>query len=154
MNSKKERYMQLKHEILGNCGQCMGFRAKGVNLTDNSAKPACAPSVDCHKSCPALGLGGGAAKRVAQVPVVNQVAGGNIAEKAKVAEGRAAQGIGVAPGNIAEGAAQQRGQEKSYIAQSCHRCGKNEDRAVLFPCRALGKSLWVCARCLPALIHG
>ena len=43
---------------------------------------------------------------------------------------------------------------KKYIAQTCFRCAASEDRSVLLPCRHEGKSLWVCTRCLPALIHG
>ena len=49
---------------------------------------------------------------------------------------------------------QQRERGKKYIAQTCFRCGAGEDRSVLLPCRHEGKSLWVCTRCLPALIHG
>jgi ferredoxin len=41
-----------------------------------------------------------------------------------------------------------------YIEQSCYRCGTGEQRAVLIPVRTEGKSLWVCTRCLPVLIHG
>jgi MinD superfamily P-loop ATPase len=44
--------------------------------------------------------------------------------------------------------------EKTYIEQSCHVCGAGEDQRVLLPCRKAGASLWVCTRCLPALIHG
>lgn len=54
--------------------------------------------------------------------------------------------------HAAEALQHQRG--KTYIAQSCFRCGAKEDRSVLLPCRHEGKSLWVCTRCLPALIHG
>jgi ferredoxin len=43
---------------------------------------------------------------------------------------------------------------KTYIAQTCHVCGTGEDNRVLLPCRKDGASLWVCTRCLPALIHG
>jgi Na+-translocating ferredoxin:NAD+ oxidoreductase RNF subunit RnfB len=42
----------------------------------------------------------------------------------------------------------------AYIKQSCHICGQGEDQRVLLPCRKAGESLWVCTRCLPALIHG
>ena len=52
----------------------------------------------------------------------------------------------------AEVVMEQRG--KAYIAQTCHVCGMGEDRRVLLPCRKEGASLWVCTRCLPALIHG
>ena len=40
------------------------------------------------------------------------------------------------------------------IAQTCFKCGRSENDAVLFPCRHQGASLWACARCLPQLIHG
>jgi MinD superfamily P-loop ATPase len=40
------------------------------------------------------------------------------------------------------------------ITQRCFRCGNSEDDAVLFPVRHQGRSLWACAHCLPALIHG
>jgi Fe-S-cluster-containing hydrogenase component 2 len=42
----------------------------------------------------------------------------------------------------------------TYIAQTCHVCGASEDQRVLLPCRTEGRSLWVCTRCLPQLIHG
>ncbi len=53
-------------------------------------------------------------------------------------------------------AAEARAEERSpaYIAQRCFRCGTGEEQAVLLPCRSKGQSLWVCTRCLPALIHG
>ena len=40
------------------------------------------------------------------------------------------------------------------IAQHCFRCDTDEDQAPLLPVRHKGRSLWVCTRCLPALIHG
>lgn len=46
----------------------------------------------------------------------------------------------------------ERGQ--TYIAQHCFHCDVGEDAAHLLPFRHQGKSLWVCTRCLPALIHG
>jgi Fe-S-cluster-containing hydrogenase component 2 len=42
----------------------------------------------------------------------------------------------------------------AYIEQVCHVCGAGEQSRVLLPCRKDGASLWVCTRCLPALIHG
>jgi len=48
----------------------------------------------------------------------------------------------------------QRQRGKTYIGQTCFRCGGSEERSVLLPCRHEGKSLWVCTHCLPALIHG
>ncbi len=41
-----------------------------------------------------------------------------------------------------------------YITQRCLRCANGEDRAPLVPVRYQGQSLWICTRCLPALIHG
>jgi Na+-translocating ferredoxin:NAD+ oxidoreductase RNF subunit RnfB len=40
------------------------------------------------------------------------------------------------------------------LSETCFRCGADETRAVLFPCRTKGQSKWVCVRCLPPLIHG
>ncbi|HET92093.1 MAG TPA: ferredoxin [Chloroflexi bacterium] len=42
----------------------------------------------------------------------------------------------------------------TYIPQTCFRCETGEDEVPLVPLRHRGQSLWVCARCLPALIHG
>ncbi|GBF32944.1 ferredoxin 3 fused to uncharacterized domain [Desulfocucumis palustris] len=46
------------------------------------------------------------------------------------------------------------GRIKNYIPQKCFRCGRGEDEQPVIPCRSAGESLWVCTRCLPALIHG
>ncbi len=45
-------------------------------------------------------------------------------------------------------------QAKAYIPQRCFRCGASEEQSPLMPTRFQGQSLWVCTRCLPALIHG
>lgn len=42
----------------------------------------------------------------------------------------------------------------TYIAQHCFMCNQGEESRVLLPCRTAGKSVWVCTRCLPQLIHG
>ncbi len=52
----------------------------------------------------------------------------------------------------AEAIMEERGQV--YIAQKCFNCQAGEDQSYLIPFRYQGKSLWVCTRCLPALIHG
>jgi len=58
--------------------------------------------------------------------------------------------------NFSEEAVQRHQQNKSsnYIAQKCFRCGRNEDEVPVLPCRSEGKSIWVCTKCLPGLIHG
>lgn len=43
---------------------------------------------------------------------------------------------------------------QNYIAQTCFSCGASEKEVTLLPCRRNGESVWVCTRCLPALIHG
>jgi len=40
------------------------------------------------------------------------------------------------------------------IVAMCFKCGKTEKDTVLFPVRSKGKSEWVCAKCIPSLIHG
>ncbi len=40
------------------------------------------------------------------------------------------------------------------LGETCFRCGTGENEAPLLPCRLQGRSVWVCTRCLPALIHG
>lgn len=55
MTTKKEKYLQLKHQLLNECGQCLGFRAKGVSPENNTEGGSCSPGISCHLSCPALG---------------------------------------------------------------------------------------------------
>lgn len=45
-------------------------------------------------------------------------------------------------------------QGQKYMVQTCFQCGGSEQESTLLPCRRHGQSLWVCTRCLPALIHG
>lgn len=124
MSTKKEKYLQLKHDRLNNCGQCIGFRAKGIDLSANEEKPACVPAVDCHKSCPALGLGGKPTP-----PRIKSTAQQQVSAKTGPSE-------------------------RTYEVQVCYRCACTEEQFTLLPCRHKGQSLWVCTRCLPGLIHG
>lgn len=55
--TKKERYLKWKHDLLDSCGQCIGFRAKGIDPSPGESKAACSPGLSCHTSCPALGTG-------------------------------------------------------------------------------------------------
>ncbi len=59
-----------------------------------------------------------------------------------------------APFNEAAARAREKERGLQYIEQTCFRCQTGEQRAVLLPVRTEGKSLWVCTRCLPTLIHG
>lgn len=91
--------------------------------------------------------------------------------KAKVVREELCDGVGFCIGACPEGAlsieereAQEfseqaveehlRGRPKTYISQTCFNCGQSEEKRVLLPCRKDGKSVWVCTRCLPPLIHG
>ena len=40
------------------------------------------------------------------------------------------------------------------IIASCFKCKGSEEDGALFPIRIKGKSEWVCAKCIPQLIHG
>jgi NAD-dependent dihydropyrimidine dehydrogenase PreA subunit len=59
-----------------------------------------------------------------------------------------------APFDAAAAHAREQARGPLYIEQSCFRCGQGERGAALLPVRTEGRSLWVCTRCLPALIHG
>jgi len=60
----------------------------------------------------------------------------------------------VVPFDEAEVEERQKEQGPSYMVQTCFQCGGSEQEVTLLPCRRHGQSLWVCTRCLPALIHG
>lgn len=49
--------------------------------------------------------------------------------------------------------AEKRAKVEKIVAQ-CFKCGTTEKDSVLFPVRVKGRSEWVCARCIPVLIHG
>lgn len=138
MSAKRDKYLQLKHEFLNGCGQCIGFRARGIDLGSQGENNPCSPGADCHKTCPALGMGG-AGK--------GKPAGADVAAEAM------ADAAG-APEHIPERVDNLRLPEKNYVVQTCYRCGDSEDKRSLLPCRYKGASLWVCTGCLPALIHG
>lgn len=50
-------------------------------------------------------------------------------------------------------AAAQHSSAKRIVA-SCFKCKSSEEERALFPVRIRGASEWVCAKCLPHLIHG
>lgn len=51
-------------------------------------------------------------------------------------------------------AEQPRAKPAHVPAPECFMCGGNEHRSPLLPVRSAGRSEWICARCLPRLIHG
>ncbi len=44
--------------------------------------------------------------------------------------------------------------ETQEIEISCFNCTRTDQQAPLFPIRYKGDSVWVCAKCLPQMIHG
>lgn len=126
--TKRERYLKLKHDLLERCGQCMGFRARGIDISREKPDVPCVPSVDCHKSCPALGMG-------------------------KVSKDRPVQDLENNLYQLMTADTPAEENDKNYIPQSCFGCGRSEDQGTLLPCRNKGKSRWVCTKCLPSLIH-
>jgi len=49
--------------------------------------------------------------------------------------------------------AEKAGSSPKIIAK-CFKCGRTEQGLALFPVRLEGRSEWVCAKCIPSLIHG
>lgn len=101
MTTKRDRYLQIKHDLLSSCGQCIGFRARGVDLESNQEKPDCSTARDCHKSCPALGMGGAAPVKKAEAPAGMPAAG------------------------------KDRPDQSGPETPKCHRCGKSSGAAML-----------------------
>lgn len=56
MTSKRERYMKRRRELMDWCGQCVGFRAKGLLMPEEDDGHVCEPSDSCPKNCPGLAL--------------------------------------------------------------------------------------------------
>ena len=48
----------------------------------------------------------------------------------------------------------EKGANVQRIVAQCFKCGTTEKDSVLFPIRVKGRSEWVCAKCIPILIHG
>lgn len=47
-----------------------------------------------------------------------------------------------------------KGEGYQEITVKCTRCGRSENETAVFPVRLKGTSTWICAKCLPGLIHG
>lgn len=47
-----------------------------------------------------------------------------------------------------------KGDDYQEITMKCSKCGRDEYETAIFPIRTKGSSSWVCAKCLPGLIHG
>lgn len=114
---------------MDSCGQCVGFRAKGLTVPTEEEGHVCEPNDSCPKNCPALGLDLSAMEQALQV-------------------------TDSAPEKV-ENTTESEGVNNPVTATvNCHRCQRTDNDAALISCRIKGESLWVCTKCLPTLIHG
>ena len=119
--------MRIDEELCNGCGLCVTPCAEGaIEIVDGKARVVSEALCDGAGFCLAVCPTGALTVEVRQASAFDPQA----------AEARAHE------------------RRSTYVAQRCFRCGSTEAHAVLLPCRSLGQSLWVCTRCLPALIHG
>jgi len=127
----KRKIVKINEELCNGCGQCVSPCAeKAIQIVDEKAKvikeELCDGAGFCLGTCPqgALTIEEREAERFDEEAVEKHL-----------------QGLEV------QGKTQE-------ITLKCSRCPRTEYDSALFAVRTKGQSEWVCARCLPALIHG
>lgn len=127
----KRKIIKINEEICNGCGQCVSPCAeKAIQIVNGKAKilreELCDGAGFCLGTCPqgALSIEEREAERFDEEKVEEHL------ERLK--------DIG----------------ENQDIILKCSRCPRTEHEAALFAVRIKGNSEWVCARCLPSLIHG
>ena len=123
----KRQIVRIDEELCNGCGLCVTPCAEGaIELVDGKARVVREELCDGAGFCLGVCPTGALSIEVGEAPAFNE--------------------------ESAEALMQERGQV--YIAQRCFHCAAGEDQAPLLPVRHRGQSLWVCTRCLPAIIHG
>jgi len=127
----KRKIIKINEELCNGCGKCVSPCAeKAIQIVNGKAKvlkeELCDGAGYCLGICPtgAMTIEEREAKEFDEKAVEEHV------EKIK-----------------SQGATQE-------ITLKCSNCGKSEYDSALFPVRIAGESKWVCAKCIPALIHG
>jgi MinD superfamily P-loop ATPase len=121
--------VRIDEELCTGCGLCVTPCAEGaIEIVDGKAKVIKEELCDGAGFCLAVCPEGALTIEQREAPEFDEDAAA-----AKMAE------------RLADGVA---------MTQTCMNCGHSEMEAVLFPVRTKGESAWVCAQCLPALIHG
>lgn len=129
--TRKDNWMKWRRELMDSCGQCVGFRAKGLALPTVEEGHVCKPNDACPRHCPGF-----------------QIDFDEIA--AEIAVPREEVNIPAAVPMVME--VPETTPEEATV--SCVKCGRSENNGVLLPCRTNGKNQWICTKCLPSLIHG
>ncbi|HZK18542.1 MAG TPA: 4Fe-4S dicluster domain-containing protein [Clostridia bacterium] len=123
----KRTIVKIDEEKCNGCGQCIGPCVEGaIELVNGKAKVLREELCDGAGYCIGICPTGALSLEVREAkPFSEEEAEKNMSERA---------------GN--------------YIPQKCDKCGASEDEAVLFPAKTKGRSIWICAQCLPQVIHG
>lgn len=124
---RKRQIVKIDEELCTGCGACVAPCAEGaIELVNGKAKVIREEFCDGAGFCLGVCPEGALSIEEREVPEFdNEAAHERAAERGRV-----------------------------IIDQSCHHCGNTEEDVALLPFRLKGESLWVCVRCLPALIHG
>lgn len=137
--------VRIDEELCDGCGACVTPCAEGaIELRDGVARVVSDELCDGAGFCLAVCPTGALSVEAREARPFDEHA----------AREQAAQSAQAAGAHADPAPASDAGQGSAPPAIRCFRCEAGEDVAVLMPCRWRGESLWVCTRCLPALIHG
>ena len=143
--------VKIDEELCNGCGLCVMPCAEGaIEIVDGKARVVKEELCDGAGFCLAVCPEGALTVEKREAPEFDEdLAVAKMTEKlvaARTVEKLAAAKMAATPPATSAG--------RQVISQTCFNCGRSEMDAVLFPARSKGESTWVCARCLPQLIHG